>query len=110
MHDKEGERPEGSTEAAWYTWPGGGQKDQTIYPSALASPNRKEIPQKASSLLESSEFELPFAFLGKGFPGGSQGKESAFNAGDTQVQSLGWEDPLEKWMDTHSSILAWRIS
>ena len=26
------------------------------------------------------------------------------------VQSLGWEDPLEKEMATHSSILAWRIS
>ena len=28
---------------------------------------------------------------------------------ETQVQSLGWEDPLEKGMGTHSSILAWRI-
>ena len=27
----------------------------------------------------------------------------------TQVQSLGWEDPLEEEMATHSSILAWRI-
>jgi len=27
----------------------------------------------------------------------------------TQVQSLGWEDSLEKGMATHSSILAWRI-
>ena len=27
----------------------------------------------------------------------------------TQIQSLGWEDPLEKGMATHSSILAWRI-
>ena len=27
----------------------------------------------------------------------------------TWVQSLGWEDPLEKEMATHSSILAWRI-
>ena len=27
---------------------------------------------------------------------------------ETQVQSLGWEDPLEKEMATHSSILAWR--
>ena len=27
----------------------------------------------------------------------------------TQVQSLGWEDPLEEEMETHSSILAWRI-
>ena len=28
---------------------------------------------------------------------------------ETQVQSLGWEDPLEEKMATHSSILAWRI-
>ena len=28
---------------------------------------------------------------------------------ETQVQSLGWEDPLEKGMATHSSVLAWRI-
>ena len=29
--------------------------------------------------------------------------------GETRIQSLGWEDPLEKGMATHSSILAWRI-
>ena len=29
---------------------------------------------------------------------------------DTQVRSLGWEDPLEKGMATHTSVLAWRIS
>ena len=28
---------------------------------------------------------------------------------ETQVQSLGWEDPLEKELATLSSILAWRI-
>ena len=28
---------------------------------------------------------------------------------ETWVQSLGWENPLEKEMSTHSSILAWRI-
>ena len=28
---------------------------------------------------------------------------------ETWVPSLGWEDPLEKGMTTHSSILAWRI-
>ena len=28
---------------------------------------------------------------------------------DTQVQSLGWEDPLEEGMATHSSVLAWKI-
>ena len=67
-----------------------------------------------------------------GFPGGSDGKESAYNARDqglipgfgrspgegnqlvknppamreTWVRSLGWNDPLEKGMATHSSILA----
>ena len=34
--------------------------------------------------------------------------ESVCNA-ETQVWFLGWEDPLEKEMATHSSILAWRI-
>ena len=28
---------------------------------------------------------------------------------EMQVQSLGWEDPLEKEVATHSSVLAWRI-
>ena len=28
---------------------------------------------------------------------------------ETWVQSLGWEDPLEKGMATHSGLLAWRI-
>ena len=28
---------------------------------------------------------------------------------ETRVRSLGWEDPLEKRMASHSSILAWRI-
>ena len=28
---------------------------------------------------------------------------------ETKVQFLGWEDPLEKGMATHSSILAWEI-
>ena len=43
-----------------------------------------------------------------GFPGGSDSKESACNAGDLGLIP-GWEDPLEKGMTTHSSILAWRI-
>ena len=28
---------------------------------------------------------------------------------ETQVRSLGWEDPLEKGMATHPSIVSWRI-
>ena len=42
------------------------------------------------------------------FPGGSDGKASAYNAG-AWVKSLGWEDLLEKEMATHSSILVWKI-
>ena len=43
-----------------------------------------------------------------GFPGGSEVKASASNVGDP-FQSLGWVDPLEKEMATHSSTLAWKI-
>ena len=42
------------------------------------------------------------------FPDGSGGKESACKAG-AQVRLLGWEDPLEKEMAIHSSILAWTV-
>ena len=47
----------------------------------------------------------------KGFPGGSVAKNlpEMQEPQETQVQSLGWEDPLEEGMETHSSILAWRI-
>ena len=48
-----------------------------------------------------------------GFPGGASGKEPKLPMQETEdrreVQSLGWEDPLEEGMATHSSILAWRI-
>ena len=44
---------------------------------------------------------------GKVFPGSSFSKESACSAGDP-VWSLGREDPLEKEMANHSSILAWK--
>ena len=43
-----------------------------------------------------------------GFPDGADGKEPACQSGDV-VQSLGWDDPLEKEMATYSSILAWEI-
>ena len=42
------------------------------------------------------------------FPAGSDSKESPAIQ-ETRVQSLGWEEPLAKWMATHSSILTWRI-
>ena len=42
--------------------------------------------------------------MGVGFPGGSDGKESACNV-ETWVQSLGWEDSLEEGMATTSVFL-----
>ena len=45
----------------------------------------------------------------QGFPGGSVIKNSPVPVQETQVQSLGWEVPLEEEMATHSSILVWEI-
>ena len=42
------------------------------------------------------------------FPGGSMVKNQPA-MWETWARSLGWEDPLEEGMATHSSILAWRI-
>ena len=52
---------------------------------------------------------LPNSYLRTlGFPGGSNVKNLPALQ-ETQVWSLGHEDPLEKGMATHSSILVWRI-
>ena len=48
----------------------------------------------------------------QGFPGGASGKESSCQSQEMQemrVRSLGWEDPLEKEVASHSSIFAWKI-
>ena len=50
--------------------------------------------------------------LSQGFPGGTSGKEPPCQCRRQKrlkVPSLGWEDPLEKGMATHSSTRAWRI-
>ena len=47
-------------------------------------------------------------FANAGFPGGSAVKNPPAMQ-EMLVPSLGWEDPLEKEMATHSSILAWEI-
>ena len=60
--------------------------------------------------------QIPLAFKVK-FPGGSQSFVSLVAQRlkhlpamrENWVQSLGWEDPLEKEMATHSIILAWKI-
>ena len=42
-------------------------------------------------------------------PDGSDVKESVCNARETQIESLGQEDPLEKGMAIHSSIPTWEV-
>ena len=50
-------------------------------------------------------------YLLRGFPDGSAVKNlpAMQEMQETRVPSLGWKDPLEEGMATHSSILAWRI-
>ena len=67
-----------------------------------------EIPKNTTWICHSSSTIYIALTLYLGFPGGSDSTESACSAGDL-VWSMDREDPLEKEMATHSSILAWRI-
>ena len=62
----------------------------------------------AFSVLDYTGLFLVSPMIKVGFPGGSDGKESACKAGDLGL-TLGLKDPLEKGMATHPTILAWRI-
>ena len=56
--------------------------------------------------------DSPSHLYGWDFPGSTSGKEPICQCrrhNETWVQSLGWEDPLEEAMATHSSGLTWRI-
>ena len=46
----------------------------------------------------------------KDFPGGTNGPYSVQGRLEMWIGSLGWEDPLEEEMASHSSTLAWRIT
>ena len=54
------------------------------------------------------QYVNPVCGIIQGFPGGASGQEHAANTG--YIRGTGREDPLEKEMATHSSILAWRIT
>ena len=59
--------------------------------------------------MEANLGDLPKAIKSVGgFPGGPDGKKYLHAMQKTLVQSLAWEDLLEKSRATHSSILAWR--
>ena len=66
------------------------------------------MSDKVSKCLNMFGLFLPWSMILRGFSGGEMVKNlSAMQ--ETQVRSLGQEDPLEKGMATHSSPLAWRI-
>ena len=50
---------------------------------------------------------IPLRQINMGFPGGASGKEPTCQW-RRHLQALGWEDPLEEGLATHSSTLAWR--
>ena len=95
-------------EGAWWAAVSGVAQSWTGL-KPLSSSSSSKYSTMQSSYLNSSSHSL-------GFPGGSDGKASARNAGDlgsireTWVQSRDQEDPLEKKMAIHSSTLAWKIS
>ena len=69
------------------------------------------FPGEISSTSDMLSWWLPLGFSG-GFLWASLVAQTVKNSPavqETWVQSLGWEDPLEKSMATHSSILSWRI-
>ena len=86
-----------------YTWEGAGKG-----PERGAHRLQQELKNPLPGLGVILSFNLISA--PGGFPGGSDDKESACNAGNgSDVLSLGRVEPLEKGMANHSSILAWRI-
>ena len=86
----------------------------SLYPTPWLNQKQNKTETKAkqkskgwSINTQTGRIPIPFP-MGSGFPGGSDGKESA-SVQETQVQSLGQEAPLEEEMATHSTTLAWRI-
>ena len=65
------------------------------------------LGEESSGLTDSSS-ELFASFVCLGFPDGSAVKNLPAMQ-ETWAGFLGWKDPLEEEMATHSSILAWRI-
>ena len=75
---------------------------------------KKQRHHFASKGLSSQSYDFSNSHVWMGLPGGTSGKKKKTRllmqeTQETWVQSVGWEDPLEKGIATYSSILAWRI-
>ena len=77
-------------------------RDPWLCPTYLATSSRTRVPRATSGDIVGSS-PHPWASLV------AQTVKNLLAIQKTRVQSLGWEDPLEKGMATHSSVFAWRI-
>ena len=73
--------------------------------SACNARNSNSIPGLESSPGEGIGYPLQYSWASLV----AQTVKNPPAVGETWVQSLGWEEPLEEGMATHSSILAWKI-
>ena len=91
------------------TFPGISLKYLHIYTSHFMCLER-HIPISISALKKNLRWLKSIIAIGAGsFPGGPVAKNPPAHAEDWGARSLGWEDPLEQEMASHSSILAWEI-
>ena len=93
--------PDRTVIGAWVDFPGSSAGEEST--GNAGDPG--SIPGSGRSPGEGIRYPTP-AFMS--FPGGSAVKHLS-TIWETWVWSLGWEDPLEEGMASHSSILAWRI-
>ena len=90
--------------AFWASWRGAAAEREQSLRNLQAEPAATGAQKSKSSCPESvGRAHKPYLPLYGAFPGGSDGKESACSAGDLGL-ILGWEDPLEKEMATHSGM------
>ena len=82
---------------------------KTVVPTQL--PSDPECHQILPNVPSGAKLFLFDSFHSLGFPGSTSGKEPTRQCKrhKMQVQSLGWEDPLEKEMATHSNTHAWEV-
>ena len=76
------------------------------YWSGLPFPSSGDLPDPGIKL---QSLASPVLFFKRGASLVAQTVKNLPAVQEIWVQSLGWEDPLEEGMATHSSILAWRI-
>ena len=98
----------------WIRGPSGtyrGEEKKTGFPPQPRAGRRRWGQRGRQRLRSSLPLPAPSRIRLEGFPGGASGKEFTCQCRRCQRQgsdSLGWEDPLEEDIATHSSILAWR--